>query len=161
MASEENKNKILPDKILLSILKTGLVIVGGPDVGKSVTAKAIVSEIIGNPQPVPIQVKIFDSASNWRWNFDEILCQRIDENVRHFYDGPEHILFDIRLIDEEEMFKFMEKVILTDYLRQGDRKDVLEGHNDKYILYIVEEAQIAVLAIFHASRAPKKWQERI
>jgi len=29
------------------------------------------------------------------------------------------------------------------------------------IFYIVEEAQIAVLAIFHASRAPKKWQERI
>lgn len=131
---------ILPDVILNGILKTGLVVVGGKDTGKSNAGKVIASEIIRN-QPLPIQVKFFDTASNLRWNFDPILYQSIDEKTRYFYDGNEHILFDIALVDEVDILSFIERVILTDYYRMRERKEELGGHIDKWILYMCEESQ--------------------
>jgi len=131
---------VLPDPMLNGILKTGLVIVGGKATGKSNAGKVIASEIIRN-QPLPIQVKIFDTCSNLRWDFEPILYQTVDEKSRYFYDGDEHVLFDINLIDETDILSFIEKVVYTDYLKQRERKEELGGHVDKWILYMVEEAQ--------------------
>lgn len=131
--------EILPPNILSDILKSGWVIAGGKGTGKSNTGKVYTAEIIKN-QPL-IQVKIFDTASNLRWDFEPILCQEINERTRYFYDGDKHILFDIALYDDEDILKFMEKVVRQDNLRQRARKKELGGHNDTWILYLVEEAQ--------------------
>lgn len=131
---------VLPDQILNGILKSGLVIVGGKATGKSNAGKVIASEIIRN-RPLPIQIKIFDQSSTFKWDFEPILYQTIDENSRYFYDGDEHILFDLNLIDEIDTLSFMSKVVYTDYLKQRARKEELGGHVDKWILYLTEEAQ--------------------
>lgn len=132
---------ILPRPVLNGILKSGLVITAGKGTGKSNAGKVWTADIIRNQPLPPIQVKIFDTASNLRWDFEPILCQEINEKTRYFYDKDEHILFDIALVDDEEVLKFMERVVMTDYLKQRKRKEELEGHNDKWILYLVEEAQ--------------------
>jgi len=133
-------NEILPNQLLMGILKSGMVIAGGKGCGKSNAGKVYTSEII-RKQPLSIQIKIFDTASNLRWDFEPILCQEINENTRYFYDRNEHILFDIALTDDEDILKFMERVVLNDYLKQRARKQELGGHNDKWNLYLVEEAQ--------------------
>jgi len=140
MSEPAKVNPILPEVMLNGILKTGLVVVGGKNTGKSNAGKVISSEIIRN-QPLPIQLKIFDTASNLRWDFEPILFQSIDERTRYFYDGDEHILFDIALVDEIDILSFVERVILTDYYRMRARKELLGGHINKWILYLIEEAQ--------------------
>jgi len=134
------QNPVVPKEVLNGILKSGLVIVGGKATGKSNAGKIIASEIIRN-QPLPIQIKIFDQSSTFKWDFEPILYQTIDENSRYFYDGEEHILFDLNLIDDIDTLSFMSKVVYTDYLRQRARKEELGGHVDKWILYLTEEAQ--------------------
>ena len=131
---------ILPNSVLNSILKTGLVIVGAKGTGKSNAGKVLSAEII-RKQPLPIQVKIFDSCMNWRWNYESILYQTINLETRYFYDGEKHILFDLEILDDDDVMKFMEKVIIADYYKQRERKEELGGHNDKWILYVIEEAQ--------------------
>jgi len=136
-----SSNQILPSKILNGILKGGLVIVGGKGCGKSNAGKVFTAEII-RKQPLPIQVKIFDTASNLRWDFEDIIYQEITEKTRYFYDKEDnHVLFDIALINDDDILKFMERVVMNDYLKQRARKAELGGHNDKWILYMVEEAQ--------------------
>ena len=141
MAEPVKSNPILPDVIRDTILQSGLVILGSKSCGKTNAGKLIASEIIRNPQTIPIQVKFFDLAGNLKFNFDPILYQTIDDKSRYFYDGDENILFDINLIDEDDIFGFMEKVLLTDYYRQRERKETLNGHVDKWILYFIEESQ--------------------
>jgi hypothetical protein len=147
--SEETTQKknpedlILPEQILRKILRTGLIIPAIGGAGKSESGKSITSYII-KKQPLPIQVKIFDVASNLRWNFEPILCQEITENTRFFYSGEKHILYDINMSDDDEKLKFIAKVIQTDYLKQRKLKSELGGHVDKFILYLFEESQIVL-----------------
>lgn len=141
--SEETKpeNEILPEAILRGILRTGLVIPAMRGAGKSEAGKTITAEII-RKQPLPIQVKIFDVASNLRWGFEPILCQEITEDTRFFYNGKKHILYDMNITDDDEKLKFMSKVALTDYLSQRKLKTQLGGYVDRFILYLVEEGQL-------------------
>jgi len=141
MSEPVKPNPILPDIIRESILQSGLVILGSKSCGKTNAGKLIASEIIRNSQSIPIQVKFFDLAGNLKFDFEPILYQTIDDRTRFFYDGNENILFDINLIDEDDIFGFMEKVLLTDYYRQRERKETLGGHVDKWILYFIEESQ--------------------
>ena len=143
MSTEETKpqDMVLPDQILRNILRTGLVVPAMKAAGKSETGKTITATIIRN-RPLPIQVKIFDTASNLRWNFEPILCQEITEETRFFYNGEKDILYDINLNDDDDKLTFMSKVVNTDYNLQRKRKTELEGHVDKFILYLVEEAQL-------------------
>ena len=78
---------------------------------------------------------------NLRFDFEAIKCQLINEQSRFIYGGDEHILFDLDFIEEEDVFNFIEKVILNDYINQRRRKAELGGHNDKWFVYLIEEAQ--------------------
>lgn len=137
------EEQILPDVILRNILRTGLIIPAVKGAGKSETGKTITAEII-RKQPLPIQIKVLDTASNLRWNYENILCQEITEDTRFFYNGEKHILYDINMVDDDDKLAFMSKVVRTDYLRQRKRKAELGGHVDRFILYLVEEGQLII-----------------
>jgi len=140
MPTTTTSKEILPSDVLHNILRTGLVIVGAKGTGKSNAGKVLSAEII-RKQPLSIQIKIFDTCMNWRWNYEPIRYQTIDSETRYFYDGDGHILFDLELVSDEDVMMFMEKVIIADYYKQRKKKEILGGHNDKWILYVVEEAQ--------------------
>lgn len=136
----DQSKEILPDPILSEILKTGLVIVGGKGTGKSIAGKVITAEII-QKQPLPIQCKIIDTALNWRWQFEPILFQEITERTRFIYSGKEHILYDTEFIDEDELMKFITKIVVNDYWKQRKLKKELEGNLFNWMLYTLEETQ--------------------
>lgn len=136
----DQRKELLPPIVRNSILKSGLVIVGGPDVGKSNAGKVVMSELI-KTNPVPLQCKIYDTAMNFRFDFDAIKCQLINEQTRYVYGGNEHIIFDLDFIEEQDVFSFIEKVILNDYITQRKRKSELGGHVDKWYVNLIEEAQ--------------------
>lgn len=79
-----DQSKVLPDIVRNGILKSGLVIVGGPDVGKSNAGKVIMSELI-KTNPIPLQCKLFDTAMNLRFDFESIKCQLVNEQTRYIY----------------------------------------------------------------------------
>lgn len=135
----DQTKQLLPDALLREILKTGLVIVGGRGVGKSNAAKVITAEMIKR-QPLPIQCKFFDTVLNWRWEFEPILFQEIDEKTRFVYSGIEHILYDIQLLETRDITFFIKKVIKNDFLKQMDLKKQLEGNLGEWELYMLEEA---------------------
>ena len=138
------EEQILPEPILRGILRTGLVVPAIKGHGKSEAGKVITSEIIRN-QPLKIQCKIFDVASNLRWSFLEgIKCQEITEDTRFFYNGNDHILFDIAMVEDDDKLSFMSKVVRTDYLKQRKKKEIGGGNFDEWILYLVEESQLLI-----------------
>lgn len=136
----DQSKEILPDPILREILKTGCVISGGKGTGKSNAGKVITTEII-KKQPLPIQCKIFDTALNWRWQFEPILFQEITEKTRFVYSGKEHILYDVEFIDEKELMNFITRITVNDYWKQRNLKKELEGNLLEWKLYTLEETQ--------------------
>lgn len=140
---ERKEELILPEEILRDILRTGLVIPAMKGHGKSEAGKVITADII-RKQPLNIQVKIFDVASNLRWSFEDILYQEITEETRFFYSGDKHILYDINITDDDDKLKFMARVVEEDYRKQRAKKVAGGGNFDNYILYLVEEAQLLI-----------------
>jgi len=88
-----------------------------------------------------IQPKIFDPCSNWKWEFDDIFYQTINENIRYIYSGKKPILFDLDLLTQTETMDFVGKIALNDYMEQRKKKEILSGYNDRNILFVIEEAQ--------------------
>lgn len=132
--------EILKPEILAEILRTGLLIVGGKGIGKTNAFKVITSEIIKN-QPLPIQVKLFDTACNLRWDFEPIFYQTVDEKSRLIYGGNKHILYDIEIIEQGDMQRFINDIIIHDYLNQRKLKIEMKGNLMEWILYGLEETQ--------------------
>lgn len=139
----EPSQQILPLPIFRTILKTGLVIAGGKGTGKSNSGKVITSEII-KQQPLPVQVKILDTALNWRWMFEPILFQEITDKTRFIYSGNKHILYDVELFDEQSTLKFITKLSLNDYWKQRALKKELMGNLLGWKLYTLEETQSTI-----------------
>lgn len=136
----DQSSEVLPDPILREILKTGLVIVGGKGTGKSNAGKVVTAEII-KKQPLPIQCKIFDTALNWRWQFEPILFQEINDRTRFVYSGQKHILYDVDYIDETKLMDFITRITVNDYWKQRNLKTELEGNLLNWKLYTLEETQ--------------------
>lgn len=132
--------EILKLEVLIEILKTGLLIVGGKGCGKTNTLRVLTAEIIKR-QPIPIQIKMFDTACNLRWAFEPILFEEITEKTRFVYSGNKHVIFDIDLVEQIAIQKFITQVVLNDYLKQRQLKVQMEGNLLEWILYGLEETQ--------------------
>jgi len=122
------------------MLQTGILVGGGKGCGKSTVFKVVTSEII-RQQPLPIQVKLFDTACVLRWAFEPILRQTIDEKTEFVYSGKKHILYDINLMEPREIQSFISQVCLNDFIKQRDLKIEMEGNLLEWNLYGLEETQ--------------------
>lgn len=151
--------QILPDPLLREIIKSGLCVLGGRGCGKSNLVKVLISEIV--KKYGLIQPKIFDPCSNWKWEFEDIFYQTIDEHTRYIYGGKKPILFDLDLLTQIETMEFVGKVALNDYMEQRKKKEILGGHNDKNVLFVIEEAQNILGSYSLMRRKGRMWLKLI
>jgi DNA helicase HerA-like ATPase len=129
----------LPNFLRDDILRAGGIIVGSRGTGKSNLAKIIASQLINTPD---IQIKISDPTQNWVHKFAPILYQTINEETllpNEIYFGEEHILYDIELVDVNEIQEAIGLMAFTDYdLQRAFKKEDLMN---SWILWVIEEAQ--------------------
>jgi hypothetical protein len=142
---------VLTNEIIQEILDTGLIVVGSKKCGKSNASKILASEIIKNYPN--IQCRIFDSCQNWIHLFEPIVCQKIDGDTRYLYTGDQSVLYDIGLMDTEQIMESIGVLMQNDFNKQRLLKSV--NRMDKWIVYFIEEAQ-NVLGTFSLSKTTGK-----
>jgi hypothetical protein len=144
-------------EIIQEILDTGLIVVGAKKCGKSNATKVLASDIIkNNPN---IQCRIFDTCQNWMHGFEPIVCQKIAEDTHYLYTEEENVLYDISLIDVENIMETIGTIALYDYNRQRILKSV--GKLDRWIVYFIEEAQNILGSYSLSKKSGKLWLKMI
>jgi hypothetical protein len=128
----------LNKEIIAEVLDTGLIVLGAKKAGKSNAAKVLATDIINNYPN--IQCRIFDTCQNWLHGFEPIICQKIIEDTRYLYTEDKHVLYDIALMDIDEIMESIGAIAFYDYNRQRLLKSVGQLEN-KWIVYVIEEAQ--------------------
>lgn len=138
--TEQPKENLIPESILIDILKMRGNILGNPRCGKSNLAKVIVSEFV---KKIPnVQIKVYDTCATWRFNFlSNFKFQEINDNTRKVYSEKENVLYDLEFNDAEEIMQFIGNDVLLDYELNRERKKATNGILNDYVLYVLEEAQ--------------------
>lgn len=128
-------------KFFPSILSSGCNIISDRQHGKSNLAKILVAEL-AQQKDIPCRLKVFDTASVWRWSFlNSFMFQEILDDTSKVYDSEENILYDLAFTDSERIMQFVGNTILLDYERNRERKKACSGKLNDWIIYILEEAQ--------------------
>lgn len=145
----------LSDELLSSILRTGIVIAGGPGTGKSNAGKVLATQLMARPD---IQVKITDSCQNWIHEFEPIWYQSINEYTKipeDIYYGEGHILYDLEFTDYEMISDIVGSLISTDYALQREFKKSEVMSN--WIVWVIEEAQNIIGRYALEGKRGKRW----
>ena len=162
MKSLTIQDVLTDEKFIMELLKRGLLIGGGKGCGKTNAMKVVLSLLMRNKSDM-VQVKVFDTALNLRWDFEDVLFQKINEGTRFVYNGKEHILFDTNLIEQADLMKFMGKVVLKDYLSQYALKEEVEGNTKlmRWYLYGLEETQSSLDRYSLMRKEGKLWLKMV
>ncbi len=136
---EIDYEQILPQEVIDEILRSGLVIVGSKGTGKSNAAKFITAQIIKRNLA---QLKIFDTCSNWKLGYDNILMQHLNEDtlLDPVYNNKKSILFDAEYNDPDNYERKVNEIIQNDFKYNRAQKNIYGKLND-WKLYCFEEAQ--------------------
>ena len=129
----------LDDRIKEAIQSTGIAVFGSGKCGKTNLVKVISSQLHRDEN---IQLKIFDKAQNWVHEFEEILYQDLDIFTLEregFYFGDQPILYNCRITNPKDIRETISEIVGYDYDYHWELKEV--GEMDRWIIYVVEEAQ--------------------
>lgn len=164
----------LDEEMVENIERSGLMIVGGRGTGKTNVAKVIASQLI-NSQNGNIQVKITDSCQNWMHQFEPIYYQHINDDTLipvtlnpvlgntsgacDIYFGDDHFLYDIEYEDIDLIQEFIGTMVSVDYGIQRTYKK--HGVMDRWIIWIIEEAQNVLGTYALNGKKGKKWLKMI
>ncbi len=149
--------KVIPDDLLNEVLKTGLVVVGGKGTGKSNAVKVITREILRRNIAT---VKIFDQALNWMFDFGHLEYQLIGE--LSILDNIDNCIYDMTLIDDPQTINtLIRRSVSVDFHNLARLKLLSGGIVNKWILYIVEEAQNVIGSSALRGRENRFWLKAI
>ena len=149
--------KMIDDSLLNEILKTGLIVTGSKGCGKSNAVKIIISELLRTEKA---KVKVFDSALNWLFDFAELEYQLIgDKTTLHNVDN---CVYDCTLIDDpNEINSLIRTVVSVDYHNHARMKLLTNGLINKWVCYVIEEAQNIIGSNALRSRENRFWLKSI
>lgn len=149
--------KMISDSLLDEILKTGLIVTGSKGSGKSNSVKIIVSELLRKPN---VTVKVWDSALNWLFDFEELQYQLIGDKSTLY--NADNMIYDTTLLDDtEEINDLIQTVVRIDYHNHARMKLLTNGQVSKWICYVIEEAQNIIGSNALRSRENRFWLKAI
>ena len=159
----EHPPGVIPNTVIKEMLDTGLVIVGNPRTGKTNCAKVIASRIIRREvlKDLIVNTAIFDSAQNWRHNFESIPFQEVYAYTQ-FVHYKLNMLYDVDIADSdiimERIGEYVKKHLrMFRHIKKLNGGKIESGGRKRWMIICIEEAQNIIGTHSLSGKTGKFW----
>lgn len=131
----------IPDGIIDSVLRNGLILVANKGYGKTNALKILIQQLLIRND---IRAKIFDPVGQFRFNFIEIPYLEINENTPNLIYNVNpfcNLLHDIGFIDPTLRRLSITDIIMRDFAMRRDERIANFGSIPNWVVYAFEECQ--------------------
>jgi len=127
----------ISNDLLREILKTGLICVATKGHGKTNAIKVLTRELLHRGFA---NVKVFDLALNWLFDFEQLTYQLLEQDTDII--NANNCIYDFTLINNQNMINHaMQHLMKVDFHNKARMKLTCDGKIYQWLVYVIEEAQ--------------------